>query len=123
MKTKRRTINRKKQRKLKKYRPTISKSTAQRIHAKRKFMKRVGIQLTPELRRELSTKILTRKAELVQKQSNRISIYDVKHTVKGKSETFRLVFDRMRKNIVTILNNLDKHPCNMKETQIERDNI
>lgn len=119
--------NRKKLRQMKKYRPTISKSTAQRAHAKRKFMSRVGIKLTSELRRELATKILSKEAELVYKQSNRISIYDVEYKVKGKKEIFRLVFDRMRKNIVTILNNLDepenaKHQHGLRKAENEGNN-
>jgi len=113
----------------KKFRPTVSKSTAQRIHAKRRFEKRTGIKLTPKLRRELSAKILskTTEAELVYKQSNRVSIYDVEHEVEGKREIFRLVFDRMRKNIVTILNNLDepkdaRHQFGAKVAENEADN-
>lgn len=98
---------------MKKRRPTVSKSTAQRVHAKRKFMQRVGVKLTPELRRELAGKILSKEAELVHKQSNRVSIYDVEHEIEGKREIFRLVFDQMRRNIVTILNNLDE-PENVK---------
>jgi len=124
----------KKKQQMKRFRPTVSKSTAQRIHAKRKFMKRVGIKLTSELRRELANKILSKNAELVRKQSNRVSIYDVNHTVEGKSKTFRLVFDKMRRNIVTILNNLErpedvKHQINRernqsisKEEKVERSN-
>jgi len=117
-------VNRRKQLK---HRPTISKSTAQRIHAKRRFAMRTGLILTHELRRELSTKILERKAKLVEKQSNRVSIYDVEHKIKGKSEVFRLVFDKMRKNIVTILDNLDEsqdaeHQLELRTMENETDN-
>jgi len=127
-KSDKRRKNKRKRQRMKRFRPTISKSTAQRVHAKRKFMSRVGIKLTPELRRRLSDKILAKEAELVHKQSNRISIYDVEHDIEGQKRTFRLVFDRMRKNIVTILNNLDspknaKHQFNPKEIENEEGNL
>jgi len=116
--------SKRKRKRMMRAKPTISKSTAQRIHAKNKFMSRVGIKLTPELRRELASKITTKKAELIRKQSNRISIYDVDHEIEGKKRTFRLVFDKMRRNIVTILNNLDgaddvKHKINHKKVNNE----
>jgi len=101
--------SKRKRKRMMRAKPTISKGTAQRIHAKNKFMSRVGIKLTPELRRELASKITTKEAELIRKQSNRISIYDVDHEIEGKKRTFRLVFDKMRRNIVTILNNLGDH--------------
>lgn len=104
--------DRKKKRKMKR-RPTFSKSTAQRIHAKRSFQKRLGVKLTPELRRELVDKILSKRADLVYKQSNRVSIFDVDHEIKGKQKVLRLVFDKMRKNIITTLNNLP-NPTNAK---------
>lgn len=113
--------DRKKKRRMKQ-RPTISKSTAQRVHAKRSFKKRLGVNLTPELRRELVDKILSKKAELIHKQSNRVSIFDVNHKIKGKQEVLRLVFDKMRKNIITTLNNLPdpenvKHQFGLRGTQ------
>lgn len=119
--------NKRRLQRMKKRRPTVLKSTAQRMHAKRKFLQRVGIKLTPELRRELSDKILSKEAELVHKQSNRVSIYDVEHEIKGKKETFRLVFDLMRRNIVTILNNLEepenvKHQYGLGKTKHENSN-
>ena len=120
MSRKRRKNKKKHQKRMKRYRPTTSKSTAQRAHAKHKFMTRVGIKLTSELRRELATKILSKEAELIHKQSNRVSIYDVEHEIEGKKVVFRLVFDRMRKNIVTILNNLDEH--NLGKVENERNN-
>jgi len=103
-----RRMSKRKRRRIKRTRPTVSKSTAQRIHAKRKFLLRVGVELTSELRRDLVNKILSKEAGLVSKQSNRVSIYDVKHVAEGKEKVFRLVFDKMRKNIVTILNNLER---------------
>ena len=77
------------------------KKRDQWFHAKQKFIERKGIDLTKKLNDELINIIYSKpnKRKLIKKQSNRISIYDISY----KEDIFRLVFDRFRKSIVTIL--------------------
>lgn len=81
-----------------------SKNKSQKSHAKKRFNTRLGISLTPELHRFLIRKIQTNQAIRVEKQSNRISVWDI-----GVSEflpninELRVVYDCNTKNIVTLL--------------------
>ena len=79
----------------------MTKSYAQRVHAKRRFQERKGIDLTRKLRRQLVAMIRDedRSVRLVTRQSRRVSVWDVQ--VLG--ERCRVVYDCTRKNIVTVL--------------------
>lgn len=94
--------------KKKKKRVRAGKAYAQRRHAERRFLQRTGIVLTRELHNQLTAKIQGRHfdAIFVEKQSNRVSVWDVAHKVGDKKVTFRIVYDRMRRNITTVLNNV-----------------
>jgi len=76
-----------------------TKKQAQNVHARRRFQQRFGISLTKELKDEILDTIHKGWANFVEKQSNRISLFDV--FVKGKK--IRVVYDKMRKNIVSAL--------------------
>ncbi len=94
--------------KKKKKKVRAGKAYAQRKHAKRRFLQRTGILLTRELHDQLIAKIREGSSDVtfVEKQSNRVSVWDVAHKVEGKEIiTFRLVYDKMRRNITTVLNN------------------
>ena len=86
------------------------KSKAQWIHVKRRCLQRTGVEMTKTLNNQLTQKIRQghSDADFVEKQSNRISVWDVKHNVDGRDVKFRMVYDKMRKNIVTILNNVER---------------
>ena len=86
--------NKKKRRKIKR-----TKEQSQNIHARRRFQERFGIFLTKELKAEILQTIHKGFASFVEKQSNRISLFDV--TIKGS--TIRVVYDKVRKNIVSAL--------------------
>ena len=77
----------------------FSKSDAQRIHAKRRFMQRKQIDFDRQLRRHVIWMIRNNHARLVQKTSNRVSVWDV--LVLGTP--CRVVYDSKRGNIVTVL--------------------
>lgn len=94
----------------KKKRKLIGKDRAQWIHVRKRCLQRTGIEMTKELSNQLVSKITTGhpEAEFIEKQSNRVTIWDIKHEIDGEDFVFRAVYDKMRKNIVTILNNADK---------------
>ena len=77
----------------------MNKSRAQRSHAKRRFYERFGILLNRKDRQNLINQIQGNRAKFVEKESNRVSLWDV--MVKGK--IIRVVYDKDRKNIVTAL--------------------
>lgn len=97
--------------KKKKKKVRAGKAYAQRKHAKRRFLQRTGILLTRELHDQLIAKISegSSDAVFVEKQSNRVSVWDVTHKVgdyQKEEMTFRVVYDKMRRNITTVLNNV-----------------
>jgi len=75
------------------------KSTNQRYHAKTRFEERFGFKFNRHVRREFVEMIQTCKASFVEKQSNRVFLYDIYY----KGHVFRGVYDKNRKNIVTVL--------------------
>ena len=85
----------------------MSKKDLQKKHAKRRFQTRVGISLTKELHNILVKKIQKGQAVKFEKQSNRVSIWDI--NVFGmfpdnpEIDSLRVVYDQNTKNIVTIL--------------------
>lgn len=81
--------------------PHLSKSQAQQIHARRQFRRRRNIDFTSELHHQVVEMISTHdaRARFLEKQSNRVSVWEV--PVSGIS--CRVVYDRKRRNIVTVL--------------------
>ena len=81
-----------------------SKYKAQRKHAKQRFIERHGFYLTDEDLNFLRGCIKrNRGAIFVSRTSNRVSIWDVDF----KGRTVRVVYDKNRGNIVTVLPPLD----------------
>lgn len=97
-----------------------NKKELQKRHAKRRFGTRFGINLTTELHSNLVRKIQKGQAILVEKQSNRVSIFDI--DISGlikkdnysivemnsiadsvRADSIRVVYDSNTKNIVTVL--------------------
>lgn len=84
-----------------------TKKELQKRHAKRRFQARLGIPLTQELHNFLVKKIQNNEAVKVEKQSNRVSVWDI--NIKGlllnnpEIDFVRVVYDSNTKNIVTIL--------------------
>lgn len=94
----------------KKRKKLTGKSKAQWIHVKRRCLQRTGVEMTAKLNNQLIGKINNghEDAKFVEKQSNRVSVWDIVHEVSEKEIVFRIIYDRMRKNIVTILNNVER---------------
>jgi hypothetical protein len=76
------------------------KAQSQRIHARRRFAERFpGLNFNKRVRQEMSSKIKKGLGICVARQSHRVSVLDLEYD--GK--TYRLVWDKHRKNIVTVL--------------------
>lgn len=76
-----------------------SKRAAQFEHARKRAMTRYGLRLTTEIHDELISKIHVAGSTLVERQSNRISVHDVKLD----GQVYRVVYDNTRKVLVTFL--------------------
>ena len=79
----------------------ISKKAKQRIHTKQRAKERYNVQLTCKDIQTIVSKIKTshKDTTFLKKQSNRVSLWKVIF----KDQIFRVVYDKHRKNIVTIL--------------------
>jgi hypothetical protein len=77
-----------------------SKELSEHLHAKRRFMERLGVDLKRDVESEIVSRIQRRKrARFVDRQSGRVTIWDVE--MKGK--WVRVVYDSSRHSIVTVL--------------------
>ena len=76
-----------------------SKNKKQKAHAKRRFYERCGKRLTAETENLIVNKIQNREVRLIEKESNRVKHYKVE--IDG--EIFKVIYDSVRKNIITII--------------------
>lgn len=72
------------------------KKEAQRKHFEKRSLERVGVVLN---RKELIRKIQNNELEFLERQSHRVSIFRFEYL----EEFYRIVYDKERKQIVTIL--------------------
>lgn len=77
----------------------VSKKTCQRIHAKRRALERHGLQLNRFDLFEMVKLIQGQKAEFVERQSLRVTVW----RVPWGDRKLKVVYDKVRKNIVTVL--------------------
>lgn len=79
--------------------PPNAKKTAQRRHAKRRAAQRFGVNVGTETLRAAVTAIQSGQAKHIETQSNRISVHELEiHGI-----LMRVVYDKHRKEIVTVL--------------------
>jgi len=76
-----------------------SKDQAQYLHSQKRALERYGLQYTKELKEGILAKIMSGDAKFIDRQSNRVTIWDV-HT-QGKE--VRVVYDKQRKNIASFI--------------------
>lgn len=77
----------------------VNKTKSQRLHAKRRALERYGISLNRKRYREIVADIQAGRGEFIERRSHRISVWKVK--IAG--ELVRVVYDKIRKTIVTVL--------------------
>lgn len=90
-----------KQRKKKSKKVKRNKEQCQNVHARRRFIQRFGIPLTKELKAKLLDLIYAGHAQFIEKQSNRISLFDM--NIPDNGTKIRVVYDKIRHNIVSVL--------------------
>lgn len=76
-----------------------SKAKAQRHHAKRRAFERYGLQLNRAAYQALVAQIHSGQSVCVERQSLRIAV----HRVVYEQQVYHVVYDRVRKTIVTFL--------------------
>jgi hypothetical protein len=76
-----------------------SKAKCQQAHARKRAMERYGIDLSRAKQEEIIGLIKANKAQFVEKQSNRITVF----RVVLDDKMFRVVYDKQRKSLVTVL--------------------
>jgi len=77
----------------------MSKSKRQLKHFKRRARERFGMLLTQNDVTNIVRMIGLNQARMVEKQSNRTSVYSVWY----QERHFRVVYDKIRKTLVTVL--------------------
>jgi hypothetical protein len=78
----------------------MRKEKAQVVHARNRFEQRCGIRFSRRLNKKFVRQIQTHNdVKLVEKRSLRVSIWNVWH----ESVKYTVVYDKIRKNIVTVL--------------------
>jgi hypothetical protein len=75
-----------------------SKRKAQKAHARRRAAERFGICLTNESYRDLVRQIQSNQAKFVEKQSNRVTLWEVDFA--GKKAV--AVYDKSRHTVITL---------------------
>ena len=107
------------------------KRKAQLIHAGRRFKERYGIYYKQHIEDHLKCAVHSNGAELVERQSNRVAVYDALYRVKkgdtddpqqvGRVIIIRFVYDRNRKSVATVLPREDGEgyeiECSVEEGQ------
>jgi len=66
-------------------------------------MQRFGISFGKKMHDDFVHLIQTNKATLLEKQSLRVSVYELTYNAYGQDTKFKVVYDKQRKTIVTIL--------------------
>lgn len=84
---------------MKRHDKDFSKKKAQHLHAKRRFIERYGLEVNRKDLRFMINQIQNGKAKLIERQSHRVS----KWRVKFADRNVYVVYDKMRKSIVTAL--------------------
>lgn len=69
-------------------------------HAKRRAWERFGWNLSDAELRGLANRVRRREASFVEKQSNRVSLFDLRY----RGKTCRVAYDKSRQSILTFLN-------------------
>ena len=75
------------------------KTKALRAHAKLRALQRYDLDLTAKMRRKIIEEIQQQRSIHLETQSNRVSI----HLVEVEARDIRVVYDKIRKEIVTVL--------------------
>ena len=76
-----------------------SKKRDQQRHTQQRAMARTGLNISARQQEAIVQMIQRGEGTLIRKQSNRVSVFDVDY----EETTLRIVYDRHRKSIATIM--------------------
>lgn len=85
------------------FRGRDAKRSALRVHARRRFASRLGVQLTRDLEAKIVARIRDGYASLVERQSNAIAVWELALPDDPRATRIRVVYDRRRRCVVTVL--------------------
>lgn len=87
-----------------------NKRKAIKTHFQRRSLERIGVLLDEK---ELVKKIQNNELEFIERQSNRVTVFRYERN----GELYRLVYDKIRKQIITILfeRRIDNGECGLME--------
>lgn len=95
-----------------------TKTEAQREHCKKRFLERFGINFNKTVRHHFLNEIHSGHSTCIGFQSNRIKVHDVYYN----GNIYRVVYDKIRDNIVTVLPRDENGRLTLPNKQfIERD--
>ena len=77
----------------------LTKKQSEHIHAKKRIQERYGLSLNRHQLRELESLIQCGKGRFIEKQSNRVTVWEVSY----QDCHMRLVYDTMRHSLITAL--------------------
>ena len=80
-----------------------SKARSQRDHFKRRVQQRYGVTIDKRLYRDIIERIQRGEAVPIEKQSLRLTVFGVTIEAEGEVVDMRVVYDRDRKTLVTVL--------------------
>jgi hypothetical protein len=82
----------------------VNKSKAQKIHAKRRFAERLGMSVGNKSLDEMVRKIKAGQGKFIKRQSLRVAIWElIVLDDDSIPRVVRVIYDRQRSNIVTVL--------------------
>ena len=92
-----------------------NKKQTQKDHAKRRFAERLGVKYSQYINDLLLHKIHSNQFKLIEKQSKRVGLYEVAFTPRMQDMLtgdpvdmlVHIVYDRVRKTIVTVVSATD----------------
>jgi hypothetical protein len=76
-----------------------AKGRAQRRHAKRRALERLGVQLNHHDLAEIVEQIRERRSRFIERQSCRVAIHEVQHA----GQTFVVAYDKLRRTVATVM--------------------
>lgn len=79
----------------------MKKTRSYKIHTARRAIERYGFEFTMATLASFVNQIQSNKGQFVKRTSNRVTVWDVSHP--DTEENIRVVYDKIRKSIVTIL--------------------
>lgn len=77
----------------------MTKKKSEQLHAKRRALERYNLELTRDVRDELRGQIKKQKGKFLYRESRRVTVWEVVR----QEQTYKVVYDKLRGEIITFL--------------------